>query len=167
MAFTRSRKARDTQWARDAVLNNPDLLCHIAEQVDLPTACKLLTTSKRNFIGHGAVFFHKQYDYYDKQYNFFWDKSQRLFDELKMLRIAQDFSPYLSVEHRILYNEREQVWDEYRAASRSHTVHCSPWFCFKVYLSLYAHFLGCRTRRYGHLLWRLDGPVTRRYKHLL
>ena len=63
--LTRSaRKARDTQWTRDAVLNNPDLLCHIAEQTDLPTACKLLTTSKQNFVG-GASFFDKQFDYYN------------------------------------------------------------------------------------------------------
>ena len=47
---TRSQQARKTQSTRDAVLNNPDLLCHIAEQADLPSAIKLLTTSKHNFI---------------------------------------------------------------------------------------------------------------------
>ena len=57
MVLTRSaRKARDTQWARDAVLNNPDLLCHIVQQTDLPTACKLLTTSKQNFVGCKDLF---------------------------------------------------------------------------------------------------------------
>ena len=137
MVRTRSRKARDTQWTRDAVLNNPDLLCHIAEQADLPTACKLLTTSKRNFIGCHD-FFKKQYDYYNKQYNFFWNKQDCLWAEYAALNLTKNLWAPLSVERSILYNEREQVWDEYRAASRSHIVHCSPY-----------------------------GPVTRRYKHLL
>jgi hypothetical protein len=167
MVLTRSRKARDTQWTRDAVLNNPDLLCHIAEQADLPTACKLLTTSKRNFIGPGAVFFRKQYDYYDKQYNFFWDKSEPIWDEYDRLGLAEDFCPYLSVEHRILRNERIQVLREYCQVINQYASTRGPRLHFKVYLVLYAHFLGSCTRRYGHLLWRLDGPVTRRYRHLL
>ena len=56
MVLTRSARKAQTQWTRDAVLNNPDLLCYIAEQADLQTACKLLTTSKQNFIG-GADWF--------------------------------------------------------------------------------------------------------------
>ena len=57
MVLTRSaRKTRDTQWARDAVFDNSDLLCHIAQQTNLPTACNLLTTSKWNFVGCKDLF---------------------------------------------------------------------------------------------------------------
>ena len=122
MVRTRSRKARDTQWTRDAVLNNPDLLCHIAEQADLPTACKLLTTSKRNLVVC-ADFFKKQTDYYDEQSESLADEWDRLIDARNTLSntIYQHPVEYLMlnpfqhpVEYNILNNEVDQAFDEYR-----------------------------------------------------
>ena len=58
-----------------------------------------------------------------------------------------------------------QVWDEWREAV-GHLYSERRWY-LRWYLEHRAHFLGFKTICYGHLLWRLDGPVTRRYKHLL
>ena len=115
--LTRSRKARDTQWTRDAVLNNPDLLRHIAEQTDLPTACKLLTTSKQNFVG-GADFFDKQWIYYEKQHTEFrLEREQLVYKSYKHLPDEQlAYWPFAyeekPVEYHILDNEATQVYQE-------------------------------------------------------
>ena len=106
MVLTRfARKARNTQWTRDAVLNNPDLLRLIAEQADLPTACKLLTTSKHNFVG-GADFFDKQYAYSHNQLR----KSEHEAAQLEY--DAGGFYELQPVEFHILDNESTQVFLE-------------------------------------------------------
>ena len=106
MVLTRfARKARNTQWTRDAVLNNPDLLRLIAEQADLPTACMLLTTSKQNFVG-GADFFDKQYAYSDKQL------CESEHEEAQLKYDAWGFYELQPVEFHILANEVTQVFLE-------------------------------------------------------
>jgi hypothetical protein len=70
-----------TQSARDAVLNNPDLLCHIAEQADLRPSYKLLTTSKHNHLINTLVMdaivleqIYRNKDIeYDDWYDSYWD----------------------------------------------------------------------------------------------
>ena len=123
MVLTRSaRKARKTQWNRDAVLNNPDLLCHIAKQADLPSACNLLTTSKNKFVS-GADFFDKQWVYYNKQLtewnlehtylccrkkDFVWERVQLMLDGLPPHTNRSAFVVY----HGTLTKEIEMVHKE-------------------------------------------------------
>ena len=125
MVRTRSQKARDTQWSQDAVLNNPDLLCHIAYQADLPTGCKLLTTSKRNFISCSDFFSNfydccsKNYDSYKDYYCILLEERDRLYD--KCTRLLDDALsaniddyPFSWGPYKILANEHDQVRDEER-----------------------------------------------------
>lgn len=132
MVRTRSRKARDTQWTRDAVLNNPDLLCNIAEQANLPTACKLLTTSKRNFIG-GAEFFKKQYHYYDKLQVSNLTEETKLSDLLSTFRdLDIDEDEQQSVEYKVLNSDHKAAFEEYR-------INLDRFFSVKAYLRHLAH----------------------------
>ena len=85
---TRSQQARKTQSTRDAVLNNPDLLCHIAEQADLRSACKLLTTSKHNLISCEDFFVmyeifleQEKYRYKDIEYD---DRGESVYDDISI-----------------------------------------------------------------------------------
>ena len=113
--LTRSaRKARDIQWARDAVLNNPDLLCHIAQQTELPTACKLLTTSKQNLVGGGADFFDKQWIYYAKQFYYAELEGERLRAHWVSRQRDHTCIAYRSnrIAYSILTNEATQVNQE-------------------------------------------------------
>lgn len=131
MVRTRSRKARDTQWTRDAVLNNPDLLCNIAEQANLPTACKLLTTSKRNFIG-GADFFKKQYHYYNKLQAITDTEEMELHDALIDYTLFYIDNEQQPVEYKVLHSEHKAALDEYR-------INLDRFFSFKAYLRHLAH----------------------------
>ena len=141
MVLTRfARKARNTQWTRDAVLNNPDLLRLIAEQADLPTACKLLTTSKQNFVG-GADFFDKQYAYSDKQLCESEHEAAQLKYDAGGLVLIEDREvlpdELQPVEFHILANEATQVFQE------SEVIRIR-WRSLKAYLELLCDYFGVK-----------------------